>query len=150
MWVTDTSFAADWLLWPGTFTSPNLSFLICGMRWLEWIIYKVLSRGAGGQMSFPSVWLPSGQSSQPSPPPQLCRKLWRMGQAYVSLFQVLCVEWGCSLWWTGLFLWAVFYLHCIFLHYHLFFNGGSFTKLVLLSFENHSMSPCMESGGYSL
>lgn len=69
MWVTDSSFAADWLLWPGTFTSPNLSFLICGMRWLEWIIYKVLSRGAGGRMSFPSLWLPSGQSSQPSPPP---------------------------------------------------------------------------------
>ena len=83
-------------------------FLLCGVRWLEWTKDKALSWGADGQMSFPPMWLPLGWSSKPLPPPQLCRKLWRMGQAYIPLFQVLCVEWGCLLWWTGLFLWAVF------------------------------------------
>ena len=61
-------------------------------------------------------------------PPQLFRKLWRMSQAYVALFQVLCVEWGSLLWWTDSFLWAAFYLHCFFLQGPLFFYWWQFYK----------------------
>lgn len=89
--------------------------------------------GAGRQISFPSVWLPPCRGSQPSPPPQLFWKFWRMSPAYVSLFQVLCVEWGCLLWWTGSFLQTVFYLHRSFFLFSFFFSFCIATYFLMMA-----------------
>lgn len=118
VWVTERSCAADGSLWLGP-TSPRVRFL-CGVA-------QVCRADPAGSSLPGSDWagppwrpdecvsmgLPPSPSPGPCPPsplPQLFQKLGRMSQAYVALFQVLCVEWGSLLWWTDLFLWAVFFL----------------------------------------